>query len=64
MKSHTGETISLGKGYIIDTPKKQKINTHSSTEAELVGYNDIVIHIQWAQLLTLAQGYNYDTPLH
>ena len=31
MKSHTGGTMSIGKGSVIDTSHKQKINTRSST---------------------------------
>ena len=37
MKSHTGGAMSLGKGTIYGTLSKQKLNTKSSTEAELVG---------------------------
>ena len=36
MKSHSGATMTLGKGMIISGSTKQKINTRSSTEAELV----------------------------
>lgn len=36
MRSHTGGTHSLGKGSVVSTSTKQKINTKSSTEAELV----------------------------
>ena len=64
MKSHTGGTMSLGKGSVIDTSHKQKLNTRSSTEAELVGADDIVTRMQWAQLFIDAQGYTYNTVLH
>jgi hypothetical protein len=37
MRSHTGGAISLGRGVIYGTSKQQKLNTKSSTEAELVG---------------------------
>ena len=40
MRGHTGGTMSMGKygcGSRISTPKKQKINKKSSTEAELIG---------------------------
>ena len=46
MKSHTGGTMSIRKGSVIDTSHKQKNNTRSSTEAEIVGANDIVIRMQ------------------
>ena len=40
MRGHTGGTMSMvkdGRGSIISIPKKQKLNTKSSTEAELIG---------------------------
>ena len=64
MKSHTGGTMSLGRDSIIATSQKQKINTRSSTEAELVGCDDVVTHMQWAQLFIEAQGYSCKTVLH
>lgn len=36
MRSHTGGTMSLGKGSIYSTSIRQKLTTKSSTEAELV----------------------------
>jgi hypothetical protein len=35
-KSHNGATMSLGTGVIQSLSVKQKVNTRSSTEAELV----------------------------
>ena len=40
MKSHTGATVTMGKGGIASWSMKQKITTISSTEAELVGVDD------------------------
>ena len=43
MRGHTGRTMSIGKdgrGSIISISKKQKLNTKSSTEAELIGVDD------------------------
>ena len=39
-KSHTGMTISLGRGAVHVRSSKQKIVTKSSTEGELVGLTD------------------------
>lgn len=39
-KSHTGMTMSLGKGPPISGSWRQKLSTKSSTEAELVGVDD------------------------
>jgi hypothetical protein len=37
---------------------KQKINTRSSTEAELVSFDDILAKMMWTKLFLEAQGYN------
>ena len=64
MKSHTGGSMSLGRGSIVDTSQKQKLNMRSSTEAELVGCDDVVTRMQWAQLFISSQGYDCSTVLH
>ena len=58
MRSHTGATVSLGKGSPFSMSSKQKINTRSSTEAELVGVNDAMALILWTRLFIEAQGYS------
>ena len=40
MRSHTGAVMTLGKGAAVSMSTKQKLNTKSSTEAELVGVED------------------------
>jgi Reverse transcriptase (RNA-dependent DNA polymerase) len=57
MKSHTGGSMTLGKGVIYGTSTRQKINTKSSTEAELVGVNDLMPQILWTRYFLEAQGY-------
>ena len=39
-KGHTGAGMSLGQGMAMSYSWKQKINTKSLTEAEMVGAND------------------------
>jgi hypothetical protein len=56
-KSHTGATMSMGRGAITSTSRKQKLNTTSSTEAELVGAHDLLPQILWTRLFMEAQGY-------
>ena len=56
-KSHTGATMSLGKGSPISISSKQKINSRSSTEAELVGVNDAMYLVLWVRHFLEAQGY-------
>ncbi|CAB9530634.1 expressed unknown protein [Seminavis robusta] len=43
--------------------KKQKLNTRSSTEAELVGADDTVQQLLWTRLFMESQGYRMDTVL-
>ncbi len=65
MKSHTGGTMTLGKGSIISMSKKQKLNTKSSTEVELVGADDISDHLLWTNYFLEEQGYDIkDTILY
>ena len=53
MKSHTGGMISMGIGSLYYT--SQKLNTKSSTEADLVGVNDLMTQILWVQYFLEAQ---------
>ena len=41
-KSHDGATMSMGKGPVYSTSTRQKLNTKSSTEAELVSVDDVM----------------------
>ena len=58
MRSHTGATMSMGKGCPISLSTKQKINTRSSTEAEIVGVNDAMYLVLWVRHFLEKQGYN------
>ena len=42
MRGHTGGVISMGKGMVIHGCSKQKINTKSSTESEIVGVSNFL----------------------
>jgi hypothetical protein len=57
MKSHTGAVMTLGKGAIHGMSTGQKLNTKSSTEAEIVGVNDAMPQILWTRYFLEAQGY-------
>jgi hypothetical protein len=50
MRSHTGAVLSLGQEALMSISSKQKINTKSSTEAELVGVDDAMNFVVWIQL--------------
>ena len=58
MRSHTGATMSLGKGSICSSSIRQKLTTKSSTEAELVGVADVMFQILRTRYFLESQGYN------
>ena len=58
MRSHTGGAMSMGTGVCYGTSQKQKLNTRSSTEAELVGTDDVLPRILWIRLFLEAQGHD------
>ena len=65
MKSHTGGLMTLGQGAVYASSRRQNINTCSSTEAELVGMNDVLLQILWTRYKMEAQGYQCkSTPIY
>jgi hypothetical protein len=51
--------MSLGGGAIISVSTKQKVNTQSSTEAELVSIiNDVIAKVIWTKISLETQGFN------
>ena len=62
MKSHSGMTMKMGKGAITSLSRKQKLNTRSSTEAELVAVDDCMAQVLWTKYFLQAQG--YETSAH
>ena len=57
-KSHTGCVIGIGRGPIYAKSSGQKINTKSSSEAELIGLSDSTNQVIWTRNFLLEQGYN------
>jgi len=57
MRGHTGGGLTMGRGFPISTSTKQKLNTRSSTESELVGVDDMMPIIIWTRHFLLSQGY-------
>jgi Reverse transcriptase (RNA-dependent DNA polymerase) len=57
MKSHTGGVMSMGTGAFLCKSTKQKLNTKSSTEAELVGATDYIPNSIWSKMFLEAQGH-------
>ena len=58
MRGHSGGGLSLGRGFPIMGSTKQKLNTRSSTECEIVGADDFMPAICWTRYFMEAQGYN------
>ena len=56
-RSHTGAGMTTGKGLIMSMSRKQKLNTRSSTEGELVGADDAAQMILWTMHFMEAQDY-------
>ena len=59
-RSHTGGALTMGKGVTLPVSTKQKLNTRSSTEAELVAVDDGMPIMLWSKLFLEAQ----DVPVH
>jgi len=59
-RSHTGATMSFkeGTGAVIGISAKQKLNTNSSTTAELVAVDQVMPMVQWVPLFMESQGYD------
>ena len=47
MKGYTGGTTSFGRGVVNTMCSKQKLNTKSSTESEIVSASDYITHMVW-----------------
>ena len=47
MRGHTRGTISMGKGTIHNKSSKQKLNTRSTTESEVVGVSEYLPYDLW-----------------
>ena len=58
MRGHTGGGLSMGIGFPVSASKKQKLNTRSSTESEIVSVDDLMPAILWSRLFVEAQGYS------
>ena len=48
--------MSFGNGAVIAISSKQKLNARSSTDAELIGADDVMSPLLWTRLFLEAQG--------
>ena len=63
MRSHTGAMMTMGAGAIQSSLRKQKSNTRSLTESELMATDDMIAQIIWTQKFLEAQGYEVKTTI-
>jgi hypothetical protein len=57
MRGHTGGGLSMGLGYPVSQSNKQKLNTRSSTETELVAVDDLMPTVLWTRQFLNEQGF-------
>lgn len=57
-RSRTGVALMMGGAIVGAWSSKQKLNTKSSTESEIVGLSDGLSHVIWMREMLLAQGYD------
>jgi hypothetical protein len=57
MRGHSGGGLSVGRGFPIVSSTKQKLNTRSSTETDIVGADYFMPSIFWTRYFVKAQGY-------
>jgi hypothetical protein len=57
MRGHSGGGLSMGRGFPIVSSTKQKLNTWSSMESEIVGADNFMPAIWWTRYFMEAQGY-------
>jgi len=50
----------MGKGALMSASKKQKLNSKSSTESELIGVDDVVSQILWGRNFIQSLGYTVE----
>ena len=57
MRSHTGGFMTMGTGGAYVQSRKQKLKTNSSTEADLVGVDDVLTQLIWTRYFLKEQGH-------
>jgi hypothetical protein len=57
-KSQTGGMVTFGRGAVHAESTKQKLNSKSSTEGEIVGFSDYLTIPIWYRYFLQAQGYD------
>jgi hypothetical protein len=61
MKGLSGSVLMIGDNVVVSWSNKQKVNTRSSTEAQLIAVDDTLPMVQWTKLFMKDQGYDLET---
>jgi hypothetical protein len=61
MKGQSGAVMMTGECSVLFRSNKQKKNTRSLTETELVAIDDALPSVQWVKNFMLEQGNNLET---
>ena len=61
MKGQSGAVLVTGYCAVLFKSSKQKVNTCSSSETELIAVNDALSTIQWTKNFMKEQGYELNT---
>jgi hypothetical protein len=57
MRGHTSGVMTMETGFPLNKSTKQKLNTRSSTESEIVAVDNLIPQILWVCLFLKAQGF-------
>jgi hypothetical protein len=63
MRGHNGAVLVAGNCSVLFRSNKQKVNTRSSTETELIAVDDALPTVQWTRYFMTEQGYNLETEI-
>ena len=61
MRGHTGGVITFGTGVLNAKSSKQKMNSRSSNETEVIGNSEYLPYNIWFEYFMEAQGYPLDS---
>ena len=56
-KGHTGGAMSMGKNAVVSASIRQKLNTRSSIETEVVSADDMMPQLLWTNYFLWTQNY-------
>jgi hypothetical protein len=63
MRGQSGGVLMTGNCAVLFKSCKQKVNTRSSTEAELIAVDDMLPMIHWTRNFSKEQGLDLDTEI-